>query len=155
MSEGWNIAVLGATGAVGEALFETLADRQFPVGDIYALARSDSAGEHLRFSGKSVVVQDATEFDWTQVQLAFFAAGVEATAAYIDDATNAGCLVIDLSGLFALEPDVPLVVPDVNPFVLADYRNRNVIAVPNSLTSQQIGERSVGKGCRYRGCPYH
>lgn len=71
MSEGWNIAVLGATGAVGEALFETLADRQFPVGDIYATARSDSAGEHLRFSGKSVVVQDATEFDWTQVQLAF------------------------------------------------------------------------------------
>lgn len=59
MSEGWNIAVLGATGAVGEALFETLADRQFSVGDIYALARSDSAGEHLRFSGKSVVVQDA------------------------------------------------------------------------------------------------
>ncbi|MBP7673855.1 MAG: aspartate-semialdehyde dehydrogenase, partial [Klebsiella sp.] len=138
MSEGWNIAVLGATGAVGEALFETLADRQFPVGDIYALARSDSAGEHLRFSGKSVVVQDAAEFDWTQVQLAFFAAGVEATAAYIDDATNAGCLVIDLSGLFALEPDVPLVVPDVNPFVLADYRNRNVIAVPNSLTSQLL-----------------
>ena len=138
MSEGWNIAVLGATGAVGEALFETLADRQFPVGDIYALARSDSAGEHLRFSGKSVVVQDAAEFDWTQVQLAFFAAGVEATTAYIDDATNAGCLVIDLSGLFALEPDVPLVVPDVNPFVLADYRNRNVIAVPNSLTSQLL-----------------
>ena len=138
MSEGWNIAVLGATGAVGEALFETLADRQFPVGDIYALARSDSAGEHLRFSGKSVIVQDAAEFDWTQAQLAFFAAGVEASAAYIEDATNAGCLVIDLSGLFALEPDVPLVVPDVNPFVLADYRNRNVIAVPNSLTSQLL-----------------
>lgn len=71
MSEGWNIAVLGATGAVGEALLETLAERQFPVGDIYALARNESAGEHLRFSGKSVVVQDAAEFDWTQAQLAF------------------------------------------------------------------------------------
>jgi aspartate-semialdehyde dehydrogenase len=70
MSEGWNIAVLGATGAVGEALLETLAERQFPVGDIYALAR-DSAGEHLRFNGKSVIVQDAAEFDWTQAQLAF------------------------------------------------------------------------------------
>ncbi|SQI96225.1 Aspartate-semialdehyde dehydrogenase [Klebsiella oxytoca] len=138
MSEGWNIAILGATGAVGEALLETLADRQFPVGDIYALARSDSAGEHLRFAGKSVLVQDAAEFDWTQAQLAFFAAGVEATAAYVEEATNAGCLVIDLSGLFALEPDVPLVVPDVNPFVLADYRNRNVIAVANSLTSQLL-----------------
>ncbi|WMJ65661.1 aspartate-semialdehyde dehydrogenase [Klebsiella variicola] len=138
MSEGWNIAVLGATGAVGEALLETLAERQFPVGEIFALARNESAGEHLRFGGKSVIVKDAAEFDWTQAQLAFFAAGVEASAAYIEDATNAGCLVIDLSGLFALEPDVPLVVPDVNPFVLGDYRNRNLIAVPNSLTSQLL-----------------
>ena len=138
MSEGWNISILGATGAVGEALLETLAERQFPVGDIYALARTDSAGEHLRFGGKSVMVQDAAAFDWTQAQLAFFAAGAEATASYIEEATNSGCLVIDLSGLFSLEPDVPLVVPDVNPFVLADYRNRNIIAVPNSLTSQLL-----------------
>ncbi len=137
MSEGWNIAVLGATGAVGEALLDTLAERQFPVGDIYALARNESAGEHLRFSGKSVIVQDAAVFDWTRYSWPF-AAGVEASAAYVDEATNAGCLVIDLSGLFALEPDVPLVVPEVNPFVLADYRNRNVIAVANSLTSQLL-----------------
>ena len=123
---------------MGEALLETLAERQFPVGDIYALARTDSAGEHLRFGGKSVMVQDAAEFDWTQAQLAFFAAGAEATASYIEDATNSGCLVIDLSGLFSMEPDVPLVVPDVNPFVLADYRNRNIIAVPNSLTCQLL-----------------
>ncbi|EBE9959927.1 aspartate-semialdehyde dehydrogenase [Salmonella enterica subsp. enterica serovar Montevideo] len=138
MSEGWNIAILGATGAVGEALLETLAERQFPVGEIYALARYESAGEHLRFGGKSVIVQDAADFDWTQAQLAFFVAGAEASAAWIDDATNAGCLVIDSSGLFALEPDVPLVVPEVNPYVLADYRNRNVIAVADSLTSQLL-----------------
>ncbi|WP_330984609.1 MULTISPECIES: aspartate-semialdehyde dehydrogenase [Enterobacterales] len=138
MSEGWNIAVLGATGAVGHALFETLAERQFPVGDLYGLARSESAGESLRFEGKTVRVQDVAEFDWTQVQLAFFAAGAEASATYIDDATNAGCLVIDLSGLFALEPDVPLVVPEVNPFVLDEYRNRNIVAVPDSLTSQML-----------------
>lgn len=138
MSEGWNIAILGATGAVGEALLETLAERQFPVGEIYALARHESAGEHLRFGGKSVIVQDAADFDWTQAQLAFFVAGAEASAAWIDDATNAGCLVIDSSGLFALEPDVPLVVPEVNPNVLADYRNRNVIAVADSLTSQLL-----------------
>ncbi|EMF2330216.1 aspartate-semialdehyde dehydrogenase [Salmonella enterica] len=138
MSEGWNIAILGATGAVGEALLETLAERQFPVGEIYALARHGSAGEHLRFGGKSVIVQDAADFDWTQAQLAFFVAGAEASAAWIDDATNAGCLVIDSSGLFALEPDVPLVVPEVNPYVLADYRNRNVIAVADSLTSQLL-----------------
>ncbi|EAS8918577.1 MULTISPECIES: aspartate-semialdehyde dehydrogenase [Salmonella] len=138
MSEGWNIAILGATGAVGEALLETLAERQFPVGEIYALARHESAGEHLRFGGKSVIVQDAADFYWTQAQLAFFVAGAEASAAWIDDATNAGCLVIDSSGLFALEPDVPLVVPEVNPYVLADYRNRNVIAVADSLTSQLL-----------------
>ena len=138
MSEGWNIAILGATGAVGEALLETLAERQFPVGEIYALARHESAGEHLRVGGKSVIVQDAADFDWTQAQLAFFVAGAEASAAWIDDATNAGCLVIDSSGLFALEPDVPLVVPEVNPYVLADYRNRNVIAVADSLTSQLL-----------------
>ncbi|ELY9612213.1 aspartate-semialdehyde dehydrogenase [Salmonella enterica] len=138
MSEGWNIAVLGATGAVGEALLETLAERQFPVGEIYALARHESAGEHLRLGGKLVIVQDAADFDWTQAQLAFFVAGAEASAAWVDDATNAGCLVIDSSGLFALEPDVPLVVPEVNPHVLADYRNRNVIAVADSLTSQLL-----------------
>ncbi|EHB2442010.1 aspartate-semialdehyde dehydrogenase [Salmonella enterica] len=138
MSEGWNIAVLGATGAVGEALLETLAERQFPVGEIYALARHESAGEHLRFGGKSVIVQDAADFDWTQAQLAFFVAGAEASAAWVEDVTNAGCLVIDSSGLFALEPDVPLVVPEVNPYVLADYRNRNLIAVADSLTSQLL-----------------
>lgn len=138
MSEGWNIAVLGATGAVGEALLETLAERQFPVGEIYAFARHESAGEHLRFGGKSVIVQDAADFDWTQAQLAFFVAGAEASAAWVEDATNAGCLVIDSSGLFALEPDVPLVVPEVNPYVLADYRNRNLIAVADSLTSQLL-----------------
>ncbi|MDY1036044.1 aspartate-semialdehyde dehydrogenase [Lelliottia sp. CFBP8978] len=138
MSEGWNIAVLGATGAVGEALLETLAERQFPVGEVYALARAESAGVALRYEGKTVRVQDVAEFDWTQAQLAFFAAGVEASAAWAEEAANAGCLVIDLSGLFALEPDVPLVVPDVNPFVLADYRNRNIIAVPDSLTSQLL-----------------
>ena len=138
MSEGWNIAILGATGAVGEALLETLAERQFPVGEIYALARNESAGEHLRYSGKSVIVQDVADFDWTQAQLAFFVAGAEASAAWVEEATNAGCLVIDSSGLFALEPDVPLVVPEVNPSVLADYRNRNVIAVANSLTSQLL-----------------
>ena len=138
MSEGWNIAVLGATGAVGQALLETLAERQFPVGEIFALTRTESAGEALRYEGKTVRAQDVAEFDWSQAQLAFFAAGVEASAAYAEEAANAGCLVIDLSGLYALEPDVPLVVPDVNPSVLADYRNRNIIAVPDSLTSQLL-----------------
>ncbi|WKZ93434.1 aspartate-semialdehyde dehydrogenase [Chimaeribacter arupi] len=138
MSDGWNIALLGATGAVGNALLELLEERQFPVGELFPLASDRSAGETLRFNGKSVMVQDAAQFDWSQAQLAFFVAGTDATARYADEAANAGCLVIDSSGLFALEPDVPLVVPGVNPQVLADYRNRNIVALADSLTSQLL-----------------
>ncbi|ERK11160.1 MAG: aspartate-semialdehyde dehydrogenase [Pantoea sp.] len=138
MSDGWNIALLGATGAVGNAVLELLAERQFPVGEIYLLASENSAGETLRFEGRSVRVQDAAEFDWSQAQLAFFAAGRSASARYAEEAASQGCLVIDSSDLFALEPDVPLVVPDVNPQVLADYRNRNIICVADSLVSQLL-----------------
>lgn len=138
MSDGWNIALLGATGAVGEALLELLAERQFPVGEIWPLASERSAGETLRFDGRSLRVANAEDFDWSQAQLAFFVAGSEASGRYADEAANAGCLVIDSSGLFALEPDVPLVVPDVNPHALADYRNRNIISVADSLTCQLL-----------------
>jgi aspartate-semialdehyde dehydrogenase len=138
MSDGWNIALLGATGAVGNAVLELLAERQFPVGEIYLLASENSAGETLRFDGRSVRVQDAAEFDWAQAQLAFFAAGRSASARYAEEAASQGCLVIDSSDMFALEPDVPLVVPDVNPQVLADYRNRNIISVADSLVSQLL-----------------
>lgn len=138
MSDGWNIALLGATGAVGEALLELLSERQFPVGELYPLASERSAGATVRFNGKSVLVENVAEFDWSQAQLAFFVAGREASAQYAEEAGNAGCLVIDSSGLFAMEPDVPLVVPSVNPQVLADYRNRNIVAVADSLTSQLL-----------------
>lgn len=138
MSDGWNIALLGATGAVGNALLELLAERQFPVGELYLLASEHSAGENMRFEGKTQIVKDASDFDWSQAQLAFFVAGREASARYAEEAASAGCLVIDSSDLFALEPDVPLVVADVNPQVLADYRNRNIISVADSLTSQLL-----------------
>ncbi len=72
MSEGWNIALLGATGAVGEAILALLQERQFPVGELYPLASEHSAGENLRFNGKSLIVRDVADFDWSQVQLAFF-----------------------------------------------------------------------------------
>ncbi|MDX7999549.1 aspartate-semialdehyde dehydrogenase [Xenorhabdus sp. Reich] len=138
MSEGWNIALLGATGAVGEAILALLQDRQFPVGELHLLASEQNAGKILRFNGKNITVRDAEEFDWSQVQLAFFAVTMEATAQYIEKATESGCLVIDSSGLFAAEPDVPLVVPSVNPHALAEYRNRNIVAVADSSTSQVL-----------------
>ena len=138
MSDGWNIALLGATGAVGNAVLELLAERQFPVGELYLLASENSAGESVRFDGRTLRVQDAAEFDWTQAQLAFFTAGREASSRYADEAASQGCLVIDSSDLFALEPDVPLVVPDVNPQVLADYRNRNIVTVADALVSQLL-----------------
>lgn len=138
MSNGWNIALLGATGAVGGALLELLQERDFPVGELYPLASERSAGETLRFNGRTFTVADAADFDWSQAQLAFFVAGNEASARYAAAAGEAGCLVVDSSGLFALEPDVPLVVPGVNPDALADYRNRNLVAVADSLTSQLL-----------------
>ncbi|MCG7388650.1 aspartate-semialdehyde dehydrogenase [Pantoea sp. ACRSB] len=138
MSDGWNIALLGATGAVGNAVLELLAERQFPVGELYLLASENSAGETLRFEGRSLRVENAADFDWSQAQLAFFVAGRDASARYAEEAASAGCLVIDSSDCFALSPDVPLVVPDVNPHVLADYRNRNLISVADSLTSQLL-----------------
>jgi len=166
MSDGWNIALLGATGAVGEALLELLQERQFPVGELYPLASERSAGANVRFNGKSLLVQNAEEFDWSQAQLAFFVAGSEASARYAEEAGNMGCLVIDTSGLFAMEPDVPLVVPGVNPQVLADYRNRNIVAVADSMVSQLLtaikplgrlgrperapAERHPGRGRRFR-----
>ncbi len=138
MSNGWNIALLGATGAVGNAILGLLAERQFPIGELYLLASENSAGETLRFDGRSLRVSNAEGFDWSQAQLAFFVAGRDASAHYVDDAANAGCLVIDSSDAFALSLDVPLVVPDVNPYVLADYRNRNLVSVADSLTSQLL-----------------
>ena len=138
MSDGWNIALLGATGAVGDALLELLSERQFPVGELFPLASERSAGQTIRYNGKSLRVQNAAEFDWSQVQLAFFVAGAEASAQYAEEAANQGCLIIDSSGLFAMEHDIPLVVPGVNPDSLAHYRNRNVVAVADSLTSQLL-----------------
>nr|WP_307772965.1 aspartate-semialdehyde dehydrogenase [Providencia stuartii] len=138
MTEGWNIALLGATGAVGEAILALLQEREFPVGELYLLASERTAGESIRFNGKSYQVQDATDFDWSQAQMAFFAASDEVSLQYAEQAAQEGCIVIDSSGVFALEPDVPLVVPSVNPHVLADYRNRNIIAVADSYVSQLL-----------------
>lgn len=138
MADGWSIALLGATGTVGEAILAQLQERNFPVGELYLLASERSCGESIRFQGKQITVQDAAEFEWSQAQLAFFVAGSEASLRYGEEAANSGCLVIDCSGVFSLAPDIPLVVPSVNPQALAEYRNRNIISIADSLTSQLL-----------------
>lgn len=138
MTEGWNIALLGATGSVGESILAALSEATFPLGEVWLLASERSAGKSVRFAGRSLRVTDAAQFDWSQAHLAFFVAGREASERYAEAAAEAGCLVIDSSGAFALEPDVPLIVPDVNPAALADYRNRNIISIADSLTSQLL-----------------
>ncbi|MGL4859311.1 MAG: aspartate-semialdehyde dehydrogenase [Enterobacteriaceae bacterium] len=138
MSEVWNIAVLGATGAVGRALVELMQERNFPVGQLFLLAGEESAGKSVRFSGRSLKVESAEQFDWSQVQIAFFMAGSEIAARYVRAATETGCVVIDNSGLFALHHDIPLVIPGINPQALVHYRNHNIVAVAHSLTSQLL-----------------
>ena len=138
MTEGWNIAILGATGTVGEAIISLLQEREFPVGELYLLASERSAGEVVRFNGKSYSVENAVNFDWSQVQIAFFVASEAASLQYAELAAQDGCIVIDSSGVFAQDPDVPLVVPSVNPHVLADYRNRNIISLADSFVSQLL-----------------
>lgn len=138
MSHGWSIAVLGATGAVGSAILELLVERQFPVGDLFLLASENSAGENVRLNGKNYQVTDAENFDWAQAQLAFFVAGTEASARYAQLAAESGCILIDSSGLYAMDPDVPLVIASVNPQQLADYRSRNIISLADSLVSQLL-----------------
>ncbi|MGU0160340.1 hypothetical protein ACVXHB_07310 [Escherichia coli] len=137
MSEGWNIAVLGATGAVGEALLETLAERQFQLGKFLhwhvTKAQANNCALVVRQSPCRMPLNSTgRRRSW------HFCRRQRSYRCRVEEADQLGFLVIDSSGLFALEPDVPLVVPEVNPFVLTDYRNRNVIAVPDSLTSQLL-----------------
>ena len=134
----FDVAVVGATGAVGEAMLEILAERQFPVGELYALASARSAGKRVRFGGREVVVQDLTGFDFSKVQIGLFSAGAAVSKEYAPKAAAAGCVVIDNTSQFRYEDDIPLVVPEVNPAKVADYRNRGIIANPNCSTIQMV-----------------
>ncbi|PJG60189.1 aspartate-semialdehyde dehydrogenase [Aeromonas cavernicola] len=138
MSQQFNVAVLGASGAVGQAIIEILEERHFPVAALYPLASSHSAGETVRFAGKSREIQDVETFDWGQVQLAFFSADADVSAKWAPIAADHGCIVIDNTACFRYDDDIPLVVPDVNPAALADFRHRNIIANPNSVTIQML-----------------
>jgi len=134
----YDIAVLGATGTVGEAIISILEERQFPVGKLHPLASSRSAGETIIFNKKAVMVQDVETFDFSKVQLALFSAGSEVSAQYAKRATDAGCIVIDNTSKFRLDSDVPLIIPEVNAHRLFEYQKRNIIANPNCSTIQML-----------------
>lgn len=138
MTKSINVAILGATGLIGETLLSILEERKFPVKQLFPLASEKSAGQTVVFKGRPLRVQDAGDFDFSQVQLAFFAVSGEQAAQYAPMAVEAGCLVIDNSAHFRLADDVPLVVPEVNPEAIADYRQRNIIANPNCSTIQMV-----------------
>ncbi|WP_417665582.1 aspartate-semialdehyde dehydrogenase [Pseudidiomarina sp.] len=138
MSRAYNVAVLGATGLVGQHMIEILEARDFPVAQLFPLASSRSAGSTVTFRGEEITVLDADTFDWSQVELGFFSAGGAISRIYAPRAADAGCIVIDNTSEFRYEPDIPLVVPEVNAHALADFRNRNIVANPNCSTIQML-----------------
>lgn len=138
MTKKYNIAVVGATGVVGEAMLSILEDRKFPVDKVYALASSRSAGKRIAFNGGSLVVQDLAEFDFSKAQIGLFSAGASLSEKYAPIAAEAGCIVIDNTSQFRYDDDIPLVVPEVNPESIADHKKRGIIANPNCSTIQML-----------------
>ena len=132
--EAVNVAVVGVTGAVGEVMLEILESRNFPVDTLFPLASSRSAGKSAQFKGKRHTVQDLSEFDFSQTPIALFSAGGDISAEFAPIAAAAGCVVIDNTSQFRRDADIPLVVPEVNPEAIAQYRNRGIIANPNCST---------------------
>jgi aspartate-semialdehyde dehydrogenase len=133
-----DVAVVGATGAVGEAMLEILHQRKFPVGKVYALASERSAGSTVQFGNKSLIVEDLAEFDFSKVQVGLFSPGASVSEIYAPKAAAAGCVVIDNTSQFRYDDDVPLVVPEVNPDAIAGYKKRGIIANPNCSTIQML-----------------
>ena len=138
MSKTYDVAVVGATGAVGETMLSILAERKFPVGEVFALASSRSAGKKVEFGDRLLTVQDLAEFDFSRVQIGLFSAGASISAEYAPRAAAAGCVVIDNTSQFRYDDDIPLVVPEVNPHAIADYKAHGIIANPNCSTIQML-----------------
>jgi len=135
---GYRVVVAGATGNVGREMLNILAERQFPVGEIAALASRKSIGTECSFGDKTVKTQDLDTFDFTGWDIALFAVGSEATKKYAPIAAKAGCIVIDNSSLYRYDPDVPLIVPEVNADAIFGYAKKNIIANPNCSTAQMV-----------------
>ena len=134
----YNVAIVGATGAVGEVLLELLESRNFPVNNLYLLASERSAGTTLSFKGKRITVQNLAEFDFSQADIGLFSAGGSISAEYAPKAAAAGCVVIDNTSHFRRDEDIPLVVPEVNSHALDRFADRNIIANPNCSTIQML-----------------
>ncbi len=138
MNRKFNVAVVGATGAVGETMLSILEERDFPVGKVHAVASSRSAGEVIRFKDQDLIVEDLQTFDFKEIQIGLFSPGASVSAVYAPLAAAAGCVVIDNTSQFRYDDDIPLVVPEVNPHAVALYKNRGIIANPNCSTIQML-----------------
>jgi len=140
MEMGYRVVVVGATGNVGREMLNILAEREFPCDEIAALASSRSQGTEIEFgeTGKMLKVQNVDNFDFTGWDIALFAAGSGPTQIHAPRAAAAGCVVIDNSSLYRMDPDVPLIVPEVNPDAIDGYTAKNIIANPNCSTAQMV-----------------
>jgi aspartate-semialdehyde dehydrogenase len=138
MSEMYNVAVLGATGAVGKTMLSILEERNFPVGEVYALASSRSVGTPIAFKDRVLQVLDVADFDFRKARIGLFSAGASVSAQYAPKAAAAGCVVIDNTSCFRYDEDIPLIVPEVNLQALPMYKNRGIIANPNCSTIQMV-----------------
>ncbi len=135
---GYRVAVVGATGNVGREMLNILAERQFPADEVVALASRKSLGTEVSYGDETLKTKDLATFDFTGYDMALFAIGSTATKEYAPKAAKAGCVVIDNSSLYRYEPDIPLIVPEVNPDAISGYKNRNIIANPNCSTAQMV-----------------
>lgn len=137
---GYRVVVVGATGNVGREMLNVFAEREFPCDEVAALASSRSTGDEIEFgeTGRMLKVKNIEHFDFAGWDIALFAAGSDVAKAYAPKAGAAGCVVIDNSSYFRMDPDVPLIVPEVNPDAIAGYTARNIIANPNCSTAQMV-----------------
>lgn len=138
MSREFDVAVVGATGAVGETMLQILEERDFPIRNIYPLASERSAGKEIVFRNKKVRIENLAEFDFSKVQVGLFSAGGSISAEHAPRAAEAGCVVVDNTSEFRLAQDVPLIIPEVNLHALAGYTKRGIIANPNCSTTQMV-----------------
>jgi aspartate-semialdehyde dehydrogenase len=138
VTRAFKVAVVGASGLVGETLIRVLEERDFAVAELFLLASERSLGRKLRFKNADVSVDDLATFDFRRAEIAFFSAGAAVSREYAPRASAAGCIVIDNTAEFRYEEDIPLVVPEVNPEQIAQYTNRGIIANPNCSTIQMV-----------------